>query len=141
MSPKIAVLLVALLVMSGCATSAQAADATWTQDEITYLRETLEPMANILGKIQGIVRRPKDGAAILEFNKSFTLFVEHPAPPATLAVIDYYVQRAIFHCGPASTSGTGIPDVDACYVDADTIQFELARLYAARGSYPPASQP
>lgn len=56
-----------------------------------------------------------------------------PPAPATLAVIDYYRGRVAYLCSDTPTTD--------CLSAISALRLELARLYAARGSYPPTSQP
>jgi hypothetical protein len=153
MSPKIAVLLVALLCALllfavRAAPTAQAVDSVWSETEVAYLDSVVTPLDAMLYMMPGVVTRSRDNeAVVLEFNSVYDLLLDHDAPPASMAVIDYYVNRVTPLCGPAVTRGPrlpdtdGIPDADGCHFAVDTLRLELARLYAARGSYPPASQP
>jgi len=137
MNARIALLLCALLLLAGCATPAKAAAPVWSDEEIAYLDSVFTPLGNMLPKMSGVINRPKDGAAILEYNKVYQTFASHLPAPATLAVVEYYMKNAVAYCGPASTSGMGLSGNNECLATLDTINLELARIYAARGSYPP----
>lgn len=158
MSPRIAALLCALLVLTGCATNPEphpaalaatptaaptpTAQSPYTDAEADYLSALNEPLAALSLAIVDVLladlpAKPADHAKAL-------LDAMPYAAPATLAVIAYYRSAVYAACYQPLVSHLGddfAHYVDPCLTPIDTLRLELARLYAARGAYPPGYQP
>ena len=150
MSTRFVLLLCALLLLAGCVTPAHAAiaptpiPALWQDAEIRYLDALLPAIAAVPEALFLLARNFKDNDAQASLQASVDVFIAHPMPPATLAVIDLYVGYAASACSSLLhvASATGAASyIQLCSDNIRTIRLELARLYAARGTYPPGYLP
>lgn len=145
MFPKIALLLCIALLLAACGAPIAAATpaASWPLDEVQYLNKLQAALDDFEGVINGALAEDPAGDKSEDVvNNYLPPLWMHNAPkvPATLAVVDYYRNAMTSVCFAAVLSHLPGSSFD-CREAISDLHLELARLYAARGSYPPASQP
>lgn len=144
MPSRIALLLCALLVLSGCASTAYAAAPVWSAEESAYMQAVLPSINALPTVLLTYAANPRDNDAHAAVQTIVDTFAARPAAPATLAVIDLYTAYSAAACSNALHTGSvagARAGVNLCSEQLRVLQLELARLYAARGAYPPGYVP
>ena len=105
-------------------------------EEINYLTKLLVDLDKLETNLWPAVVESPDGPLAGDVRNRLLHLSRTPDAPATLAVVDKYREILVRHCGDFTSNGYEI-----CAAAIDDLRLELARLYAARGSYPPTPIP
>lgn len=139
MKTRIALLLLAVLLVAACAPAVAAVPA-WTPEEVTYLGVLKEPGRNLELTFLRAFSQDYAGADTIAARQAFDDIAD-AFPPATLAVVGYYAYRLHAPCTNALSDKQSVASYQTCMGEIASMRLELARLYAARGLYPPTPAP
>jgi hypothetical protein len=146
----LSVLLCVVLLCVGCAPAATVTigptptPPAWMLEEAAYLNAVLPSLTQGPNTFAHLIKQPPNPpTARADATQLLEALRARPPAPATLAAVEYLTTHVISACNTALTmSGSStIGNVTYCVDQFDAVLLELARLYAARGAYPPGYLP
>ena len=140
---RTALLLCALLVLVGCAALATPTPAPYTAEEAAYLTGIASRLDVLPAALRSAATNvlPISAAATPQ---AWLTQIHEAEAPATLAVVAHAADALYTACNTPLVQHPGAALANhptPCREALDALRLELARLYAARGAYPPGFAP